>query len=80
MAASLTSHPRAQHASNRLDPPLPGSSNVFNPCVYVQLQQQPGLETIPAERPTDIESNSSLSEDGGELSPGKAYAKPSAPR
>ena len=56
------------------------SSHVFNPCVPVQLQQQPGLETIPADSPTDIESNSSLSEDGADSLPGEAYVQPAAPR
>ena len=77
---SLTIHPRAQQASVSCNATLPGSSYVFNFCVYVQLQQQPGLETIPAESPTDIESNSSLSEDGVESFPGEEYTKPPAPR
>ena len=63
-----------------MHPALHDSPYVFNPLCDVQLQQQPALETIPADSPTDIESNSSLSEDSGELLPCEASAQPSAPR
>ena len=71
------SHFTLEHS---MHPALHGSSHINNPFVHVQLHQLPSLETIPAESPTDIESNSSLSEDGVESLPGGAYAKPSAPR